>query len=206
MGATAPPQHLAALAKANAVRLGRANLKRRIAAREVTLLEVLSPDHAPGVRRLEPVAELVRTLPIGELLTWPPRWGVKRMQTLLAAVDVGEHLELGQLTDRRRWAIIAELTGQTDPFRAPPPRPTTHDVAAEVVAVVKARRAPRLAPAPEPAPEPVDLSAVPAELRVACPYCRSVVGEACSTYDPIYDRWDAPPTHRDRLAAAGLRS
>ena len=66
------PQHLQALERANAVRLARADLKRRIASGDTTAAEVIlgSPWE-------------VESMTIGDLLTSQRRWGATRCRRLL---------------------------------------------------------------------------------------------------------------------------
>lgn len=61
------PQHLDALERANAVRLARADLKRRIKAGKCTVEEVLAPGGEVPLEAL--------TMPVCELLTAQVRWG-----------------------------------------------------------------------------------------------------------------------------------
>jgi hypothetical protein len=92
------PQHLRALAQANRIRLARADLKRRVAAQELTAAEVIvsCPPSAEGMS-------------VSDLLMSQRRWGRKRCRRLLLQLGVPENKELGTLTDRQRVALASGL-------------------------------------------------------------------------------------------------
>ena len=92
------PQQLRALGKANRVRLARAELKRKVAAGEVT---------AAGVA-LECPWEAA-SMEIGDLLRSQRRWGAARVRRLLVSVGLPEHKQIGTLTDRQRKLLAAVL-------------------------------------------------------------------------------------------------
>jgi hypothetical protein len=94
------PQHLRALERANAVRLARAELKRRVAEGDVTAGEVIlgSPWEA-------------ESMTITELLTSQRRWGSTRCRKFLQCVPMPEHKTIGSMTDRQRHAL-AQLLGE----------------------------------------------------------------------------------------------
>ena len=92
------PQRLRALERANAVRLARAELKRRIA----------EGDASAAVVILEPPAEAV-SWAIGELLMSQRRWGTTRCRKFLARYHISETKTLGALTDRQRRLLADEL-------------------------------------------------------------------------------------------------
>ena len=96
--AKSAPQHLRALERANEVRLARAALKRRIAARETSVASVVA----------EPPAEAER-MTIGDLLMSQKRWGRQRSKRLLVSIGLLENKELGTLTDRQRVVLAAVL-------------------------------------------------------------------------------------------------
>lgn len=98
---TTPPQHMQALERANAIRLDRAALKRRIAAGEVALTEILAPDSE--------IPDCMRSAPIIEALTAQRRWGRARALRFLAPLLIGEHRRLDALTIRERRQIVARL-------------------------------------------------------------------------------------------------
>jgi hypothetical protein len=111
MGQTATakaPQHLRALERANKVRLARAELKRKIAAREVTVAEVVVERPWQAER-----------MPISELLMSQKRWGRARCRRLLLAIGLPENKELGTLTERQRVVLAAVLQGRERRVGAP---------------------------------------------------------------------------------------
>ena len=92
------PQRLRALERANAVRLARAELKRRIAEGDASAAEVI----------LEPPDEAL-SWAIGELLLSQRRWGTTRCRKFLARYHITETKTLGALTDRQRRLLADEL-------------------------------------------------------------------------------------------------
>lgn len=89
------PQHMAALERANEVRLARAQLKRRIAAGEITVDQVLAD-----------VPEEARSMAVSELLRAQRRWGRKRAAKLLrTTVMISENRQLERLTARQRTEL-----------------------------------------------------------------------------------------------------
>ncbi len=97
----AEPQHLRALERANRVRLARADLKRKVAAGDLTAAEVIlsSPWQADSMA-------------ISELLMSQRRWGRTRCRRLLTALGVPENKRIGTLTQRQRIALAAMLTAR----------------------------------------------------------------------------------------------
>ncbi len=98
--ATAPaPQHMRALARANEVRLARADLKRRIAQGELSVAEVVlaSPWEA-------------ESMTIADLLMSQRRWGSTRCRKLLQAIPMSENKSIGSMTERQRRALADLLT------------------------------------------------------------------------------------------------
>ena len=95
------PQHLQALERANAVRLARAELKRRIARGDTTAAEVIM--EAPWE---------VDSMTIGDLLTSQRRWGATRCRRLLQAVPISESKPIGAMTERQRRALATMLHEQ----------------------------------------------------------------------------------------------
>lgn len=91
-------QRNAALARANAVRIARAALKREIAAGRRSLPEVIAEC---------PVE--VHSMPVAELIEAQHRWGQARTLRLLRRVELSETKPLGHLTPRQRRALIAGL-------------------------------------------------------------------------------------------------
>lgn len=96
--ATKEPQHLRALARANEVRLARAELKRRVADGEVSVADIVldCPWEATS-------------MPVAELLMSQRRWGVNRCRRVLQAIPVPENKPVGAMTDRQRHELAARL-------------------------------------------------------------------------------------------------
>lgn len=94
------PQRLRALEHANAVRLARAELKRKIAEGEASAAEVI----------LE-CPEAVRKWTVAELLMSQRRWGSTRCRKFLERNGVSEIKAIGALTDRQRRVLAEQLTG-----------------------------------------------------------------------------------------------
>jgi len=92
------PQHMRALARANEVRLARADLKRRIGHGEVTVADVVlrSPWEA-------------ESMTISDLLMSQRRWGTTRCRKLLLSVPMPENKTVGSMTERQRRALAALL-------------------------------------------------------------------------------------------------
>jgi hypothetical protein len=104
---TAPaPQHMRALARANEVRLARADLKRRIAHGAVTVGEVVltCPWEA-------------ESMTISDLLMSQRRWGSTRCRKLLQGIPMSENKTVGSMTERQRRALAALLS--PSPSRSP---------------------------------------------------------------------------------------
>jgi hypothetical protein len=101
---------MAALAKANRVRLARAALKRRVRSGDISVGSLL----AVG----SPIPYEAESMPIAELLGCQVRWGKTRVRKYLAALSISGHVTLAGLTDRQRKLI---LEGPPEPDRKPPP-------------------------------------------------------------------------------------
>ena len=93
------PQHLTALARANEVRLARAELKRRVACGETTVAQVV----------LECPWE-AETMTVADLLMSQNRWGHTRCRKFLQGVPMSEGKTIGSMTDRQRHAVAAMLS------------------------------------------------------------------------------------------------
>lgn len=91
-------QHLRALARANRVRLARAELKRQIAGEEISASQVI----------LECPWEAA-SMSISDLLMCQRRWGRARCRRLLVSLGVPENKQIGTLTQRQRGALAAVL-------------------------------------------------------------------------------------------------
>jgi hypothetical protein len=126
------PQHLQALQRANAVRLARAELKRRIAEGDVSAAEVIlrSPWEA-------------ESMTVSDLLTSQRRWGTTRCRKFLQLVPMPENKTIGSMTDRQRRALAQLLGGVADPRTD---RPVTAGATARVEASVATRVAEDLEP------------------------------------------------------------
>jgi hypothetical protein len=103
------PQHLRALEQANRVRLARAELKRKIAAQELSAAEVvlMCPHEAHGMS-------------ISDVLMSQRRWGRARCRRLLLSFHMPENKQLGTLTQRQKLALAAVIAAKAP---APPPAP-----------------------------------------------------------------------------------
>ena len=93
------PQRLRALEHANAVRLARADLKRRIAEGETSAADVI----------LE-CPDAVRKWTVAELLMSQRRWGSTRCRKFLERNGVSEIKPIGALTERQRRMLAAQLS------------------------------------------------------------------------------------------------
>jgi hypothetical protein len=94
-------QHLQALEYANRVRLARAEMKRKVAAGELSAGEVIldSPWQA-------------NSMSISDLLMSQKRWGRTRCRRLLVSLGVPENKQVGTLTVRQREALAAMLAAK----------------------------------------------------------------------------------------------
>jgi hypothetical protein len=101
------PQHLRALEHANRVRLARAELKRRIAAGDTRVPDVVleSPWEA-------------QSMELSELLMSQKRWGRERCRRLLLALGIPENKLVGTLTVRQRTALATMLAAPPAERRA----------------------------------------------------------------------------------------
>jgi hypothetical protein len=92
------PQHLRALQRANAVRLARAELKRRVAEGEMSAAYVIleSPWEA-------------ESMTVADLLTSQRRWGSTRCRKFLQCIPMSEHKTIGSMTQRQRRELAAML-------------------------------------------------------------------------------------------------
>jgi hypothetical protein len=102
------PQHLRALARANAVRLARAELKRRIADGELDAGHILlqCPWEAASMA-------------VADVLMSQRRWGVSRCRRLLVPLRISETKTVGALTERQRRALVDRLAGRPVPLESP---------------------------------------------------------------------------------------
>jgi len=95
------PQHLRALERANAVRLARAELKRRVACGDVSAADVIlsAPWEADSMT-------------VADLLTSQRRWGQIRCRRFLQHIGISESKTIGSLTDRQRRHAADLLAAQ----------------------------------------------------------------------------------------------
>jgi hypothetical protein len=102
----AAPQHLRALEHANKVRLARAQLKRRIADQDLSVVEVIQscPWEAASMS-------------VSDLLMSQRRWGRARCRRLLVSLSITENKQIGTFTERQRSALAAVLSLKTDMTR-----------------------------------------------------------------------------------------
>ena len=96
------PQHMQALARANRVRLARAELKRSIARGDVEAAEVVG--ECPWE---------TESMTLAELLTSQRRWGRTRARKFLLGLALNENKRLGTLTSRQR-ALLAERAARRE--------------------------------------------------------------------------------------------
>ena len=90
-------QSLEALALANEVRSGRARLKREVASGESLRAIIDAPP------------KCCERVTIGEVVTWPHRWGKTRGSRVLVLAGVSPTRKLGNLTDRERGSLVEQL-------------------------------------------------------------------------------------------------
>ena len=103
------PQHMRALERANAVRLARAELKRRVAEGETNVGDVIlsSPWEA-------------ESMTVADLLTSQRRWGHTRCRKFLQCIPMSENKTIGSMTVRQRTALAQALgSGAARAERAP---------------------------------------------------------------------------------------
>jgi len=96
------PQHMQALARANRVRLARAELKRSIGRGEVDVMDVIRD--CPWE---------TESMTLAELLTSQRRWGRTRARKLLQTLALSENKRLGTLTPRQR-ALLSSALGSRE--------------------------------------------------------------------------------------------
>lgn len=94
-----PQQSLEALAEANRIRLGRAEIKREIRDGICSIREVI-----------ECRPDVMLSITMMELFKTQPRWGKKRVMKFLGRLSIGESRQLGALTERERKMIVGELS------------------------------------------------------------------------------------------------
>lgn len=99
-----PAQHMQALARANRVRLARAELKRQVADGELTASEVITacPWEA-------------ESMAVADLLASQRRWGRTRCRKFLASIPMSETKTIGSMTERQRRTLAALLEAKAAP-------------------------------------------------------------------------------------------
>jgi hypothetical protein len=92
------PQRRAALARANQVRLARAEFKRRIAEGDLSAAKIIldSPDEASSWA-------------VWDVLMSQRRWGASKCRKFLSSNNISETKQLGQLTTRQRELLASQL-------------------------------------------------------------------------------------------------
>jgi len=98
------PQHMQALARANEVRLARAELKRQVAAGNVSAIDVVltAPWEAESMSLIE-------------LLSSQRRWGRARSRKLILQTGMSENKRIGTMTERQRRLLAAALEAKGRP-------------------------------------------------------------------------------------------
>ena len=96
------PQHMQALARANRVRLARAELKRSIARGDLDVESVIR--ECPWE---------TESMTLAELLTSQRRWGRTRARKFLQSLSISENKRVGTLTPRQRALIANALAAKT---------------------------------------------------------------------------------------------
>ena len=92
-------QRLAALRRANAVRSGRAQLKKQLATGSVRITEILATP-----------PECARTQQVEDLLLAVPKLGPARVARLLARCRISPSKTVAGLSDRQRTELIGHLS------------------------------------------------------------------------------------------------
>jgi hypothetical protein len=94
------PQHMQALARANRVRLARAELKRQVTEGEATVAQIVlgCPWEADSMT-------------ISDLLMSQHRWGRTRCRRFLASIPMVETKTIGSMTLRQRNELAMRLSG-----------------------------------------------------------------------------------------------
>ena len=102
----APPQHMQALARANEVRLARAEVKRRVMEGDTTAADVILA-----------LPWEVASMAVSELLMSQHRWGHTRARRFLATIPMTETKTIGSMTDRQRYSLAAMLAAHAPSTR-----------------------------------------------------------------------------------------
>ena len=97
------PQYMRALERANQVRLARAELKRKVAANQIDVANVIidCPWEA-------------ESMAVGDLLMSQRRWGQTRCRKFLVQIPITEMKTIGSMTRRQRLALAELLRGAAE--------------------------------------------------------------------------------------------
>jgi hypothetical protein len=95
------PQHLAALERANEVRLAHHAIRRQVKAGEITVSEVLYLH-----------ADTVATMKLCDLIRSQRAWGEGRTRKLLGMIQLPYLKRCGDLTDRQRNLVCQFIEGR----------------------------------------------------------------------------------------------
>jgi hypothetical protein len=115
------PQRLRALEQANAIRLARAGLKRRIAVGEVSAAEVILG-----------CPEAANRWTVAELLMSQRRWGETRCRKFLERNGISEIKAIGALTVRQRELLASQLQAPQPVATFPPAAPVDQITSTQV--------------------------------------------------------------------------
>jgi hypothetical protein len=96
--ASARPQHMWALERANHVRVARAELKRRVAFGKLDAADVIV--YCPWE---------AQSMAVADLLMSQRHWGKTRCRKLLAQLPMSEKKTVGSMTDRQRHVLASML-------------------------------------------------------------------------------------------------
>jgi hypothetical protein len=120
----AAPQHLRALEQANKVRLARADLKRRVALQQTSVVDVIvdCPWQA-------------ESMSISDLLMSQRRWGRARCRRLLVSLGIPENKQIGTFTERQKSALVTGLLSRCSEEVSLPTRSFEREHAFEMHAV-----------------------------------------------------------------------
>lgn len=104
-------QHMKALRRANEIRFARADIKRQLRSKQISVAELIEGRNG--------YAEYVAAMPLIELLRAQKQWGRKRAQKALdrvhghcpcgRSVTGLENLPVGELTERERGVLVEVL-------------------------------------------------------------------------------------------------
>lgn len=97
------PQHLEALARANAIKYGHTALKREVRAGTLSIEDALVDERAKG------------KLTIASLLDAQYGWASTRVRKFLRPLMISENVRVEHLTERQRGLIVGELCTHESP-------------------------------------------------------------------------------------------